>query len=78
MSQVLTPALHQKELYTHADVKETGVNAMYDTKFLSMVRLQELRVKTGSCFCQHFIRSIFTAFCWAEWTQKLISFSCGV
>jgi hypothetical protein len=63
MSQVLIPALHQKELYTHADVKETGVTAMYGTKLLSVVRFQELRVKTGLCFCQHLIRSIFTAFC---------------
>lgn len=33
MSQGLILALHQKKLYTHVDIKETGVNTMFDTKF---------------------------------------------
>jgi hypothetical protein len=72
------PALHQKKLYTHVDIKETGVTNTYDTKFLSVVQIQELQVKNGSCFCQHCIITRFTAFCCVPWTQKWISFYCGV
>jgi hypothetical protein len=34
MSELLIPALHQKELCSHADIKETGMADMYDMKLL--------------------------------------------